>query len=95
MAGVKGRSVRAINAHHHRMRTDKTYREWFENNGHLQDWQVEMAMDLADVSTRDMQPDKYGTFMPLADFECEHGRLPSDRSAHCGCWPTEELGLTA
>lgn len=27
--------------------------------------------------------------MPLADFECSHGRLPHDRTPVCGCWPQE------
>ena len=26
---------------------------------------------------------------PLADFECEHGRLPHDGSPACGCFPDE------
>jgi len=25
----------------------------------------------------------------LADDECEHGRLPNDRSDPCGCFPQE------
>jgi hypothetical protein len=27
-----------------------------------------------------------GLIGKLADHECEHGRLPFDRSAQCGCW---------
>lgn len=26
----------------------------------------------------------------LADLECDHGRLPDDRTAPCGCWPEHE-----
>jgi hypothetical protein len=25
----------------------------------------------------------------MADFECTHGRLPSDPGPACGCWPNE------
>lgn len=25
----------------------------------------------------------------LADDECQHGRLPGDRTPACGCWPIE------
>lgn len=24
--------------------------------------------------------------LPMADFECEHGRLPTDSTPDCGCW---------
>jgi hypothetical protein len=27
--------------------------------------------------------------LPMADFECEHGRLAGDRTPECGCWPQE------
>lgn len=27
--------------------------------------------------------------MRLADFECEHDRLPGDGTPICGCWPSE------
>lgn len=26
----------------------------------------------------------------LADFECEHGFLPTDSRPGCGCWPVKE-----
>lgn len=35
-----------------------------------------------------------GLVLPLADHECGHGRLPSDESAPCGCWPGERPKLT-
>lgn len=25
----------------------------------------------------------------LADHECQHGRLPTDKTRACGCWPQE------
>lgn len=31
----------------------------------------------------------YGPLIPMADDECEHGRLPGDRTAPCGCYPCE------
>lgn len=29
--------------------------------------------------------------MPLADFECPHGRLRGDRTPACGCFPGETI----
>lgn len=29
---------------------------------------------------------RYEAFIPLADHECEHGRLPSDNGGSCTCW---------
>lgn len=27
----------------------------------------------------------------LADHECDHGRLPGDRTTPCGCWAQERV----
>lgn len=32
-------------------------------------------------------PIELGLIGNLADNECKHGRLPSDRSPQCGCFP--------
>lgn len=34
-------------------------------------------------------PIEAGVLGFLADNECGHGRLPTDRSPACGCWPGE------
>lgn len=34
-------------------------------------------------------PIEAGVIGNLADNECKHGRLPSDRTPACGCWPGE------
>jgi len=34
-------------------------------------------------------PIEAGLLGRLADHECVHGRLPSDRTPRCGCWPEE------
>jgi hypothetical protein len=34
-------------------------------------------------------PIEAGVLGRLADHECRHGRLPSDRTPPCGCWPEE------
>ena len=36
-------------------------------------------------------PIEAGVIGKLSDHECEHGRLPGDQSAPCGCWPGEAL----
>ena len=35
------------------------------------------------------RPIEAGMVGRLADHECRHGRLPSDRTPPCGCWPEE------
>ena len=40
-------------------------------------------------------PIESGVLGRLADHECEHGRLPGDRSAKCGCWPEESATVIA
>ena len=39
----------------------------------------------------DAAPTVGGHYCPpdMADFECKHGRLPSDSTPACGCWPNE------
>lgn len=34
-------------------------------------------------------PIEAGVLGRLADHECQHGRLPGDRTPPCGCWPNE------
>ena len=34
-------------------------------------------------------PIESGVLGRLADNECDHGRLPGDRTGKCGCWPQE------
>ena len=34
-------------------------------------------------------PIEAGLLGRLADHECEHGRLPVDRTPSCGCWPQD------
>jgi hypothetical protein len=34
-------------------------------------------------------PIEAGVIGRLADHECDHGRLPFDRTPACGCWPQE------
>jgi hypothetical protein len=34
-------------------------------------------------------PIEAGAIGRLADHECQHGRLPFDRTPACGCWPQE------
>jgi hypothetical protein len=33
--------------------------------------------------------------MLLADFECQHGRLPTDATPPCGCFPHERRPILA
>lgn len=50
--------------------------------------QYKAAADLVGVDGQ-VCPIEAGLFMHLADHECKHGRLPTDRSPACGCWPSE------
>jgi hypothetical protein len=38
-------------------------------------------------------PIEAGVLGMLADNECRHGRLASDRTTPCGCWPNERAML--
>lgn len=49
---------------------------------------LELAMDAAYCQSR-WAYDAIEAGWPLADFECKHNRLPSDRTPPCGCWPSE------
>ena len=40
-------------------------------------------------------PIEAGVLGRLADHECRHGRLPSDRTPPCGCWPEEGAVVVA
>ena len=40
-------------------------------------------------------PIESGVLGRLADNECDHGRLPGDRSRKCGCWPQEDTTVIA
>ena len=40
-------------------------------------------------------PIESGLLGRLADHECQHGRLPGDRTAKCGCWPEEGAAVIA
>ncbi|HET6870149.1 MAG TPA: hypothetical protein VFH80_29825 [Solirubrobacteraceae bacterium] len=40
-------------------------------------------------------PIEGGVLGRLADHECRHGRLPSDRTPPCGCWPEEGAVVVA
>jgi hypothetical protein len=40
-------------------------------------------------------PIEAGVLGPLADHECQHGRLPLDRTPPCGCWPEEGAAVLA
>jgi hypothetical protein len=40
-------------------------------------------------------PIEAGVLGRLADHECPHGRLPSDRTPPCGCWPEEGAVVVA
>ena len=40
-------------------------------------------------------PIEAGVLGRLADHECPHGRLPSDRTPTCGCWPDETATVIA
>jgi hypothetical protein len=40
-------------------------------------------------------PIEAGAIGRLADHECRHGRLPSDRAPACGCWPREGATIIA
>lgn len=40
-------------------------------------------------------PIEAGVLGRLADHECRHGRLPSDRTTPCGCWPEESAVVVA
>lgn len=53
------------------------------------DWQLEMAMDRGVSDRAWSYPDKNDMYMRLADFECQHDRLPGDLTPPCGCWPEE------
>lgn len=38
-------------------------------------------------------PIEAGLLLRLADNECEHGRLPGDRTEPCGCWGVAAVTL--
>ena len=38
-------------------------------------------------------PIESGVLGRLADNECDHGRLPGDRTPKCGCWPQENASV--
>ena len=40
-------------------------------------------------------PIEAGVLGRLADHECRHGRLPSDQTPPCGCWPEEGAVVVA
>ena len=40
-------------------------------------------------------PIEAGVLGRLADHECEHGRLPGDRTSRSGCWPQENASVIA
>ena len=40
-------------------------------------------------------PIESGVLGRLADNECDHGRLPGDRTRKCGCWPPENAPVSA
>ena len=40
-------------------------------------------------------PIEAGVVGRLADHECDHGRLPGDRTPRCGCWPQENGSVIA
>ena len=40
-------------------------------------------------------PIESGVLGRLADNECDHGRLPGDRTGKCGCWPQENAPVIA
>jgi len=40
-------------------------------------------------------PIEAGVIGRLADHECEHGRLPGDRTSRGGCWPQENASVIA
>ena len=40
-------------------------------------------------------PIEVGVLGRLADHECPHGRLPSDRTPPCGCWLEEGAVVVA
>ena len=40
-------------------------------------------------------PIEAGVIGRLADHQCEHGRLPGDRTPRCGCWPQENASVIA
>jgi hypothetical protein len=53
---------------------------------------LELAMD-AQAAENSWATAAIENGWPLADFECKHGRLPSDRTPPCGCWPEESSEL--
>lgn len=52
--------------------------------------ELELAMDAACCASR-WAYDAIEGGWPLADFECQHGRLSGDKTPPCGCWPGEQV----
>jgi hypothetical protein len=50
---------------------------------------ADMLTDMFMAESDWAKPDKNGTLCRFADFECEHNRLPGDKTPPCGCWPQE------
>lgn len=68
-----------------RIRADLNIRVWQRDKDALKEMQAK-AEDNSDLQM--LMAGK-----PLADFECEHGKLPNDSNISCQCWslPTEQL----
>jgi len=67
-------------AEHDRLHRRPTARSWPNNGGieHADEGDDAERRFLAAIWPR-----------PMADRECDHGRLPGDRSPACGCWHDE------
>lgn len=69
---------------------DRQTRRWIPKP--VDETKQELAMDLSytdsDATRRCAEKG-----IPLADFECEHGRLSGDKTIACGCWPDEEVTM--
>lgn len=52
-------------------------------------WDQVYGAAAAAMPLEDACPMEAGLVGHLTDNECEHGRLPGDRSPACGCWKEE------